>query len=82
MKAGRKILDLNCTTVKQLCKKQYVTASDLAHMTGVSIRTITKIFYTGVPTLRVQIRTVFRIAQALKVPVDSIIMQDDALRGA
>lgn len=75
--ATRRTLTIDCKKFAQLCRQRYMLSSDLAHESGITIRTIARLLYTGVPSLNVQIRTAYRLAQALHVPVDSILYQPD-----
>lgn len=75
--ATRRTLNIDCKKFAQLCRQRYMLSSDLAHASGITIRTIARLLYTGVPSLNVQIRTAYRLAQALHVPVDSILYQPD-----
>lgn len=75
--ATRRTLNIDCRKFAQLCRQRYMLSSDLAHASGITIRTIARLLYTGVPSLNVQIRTAYRLAQALHVPVDAILYQPD-----
>jgi transcriptional regulator with XRE-family HTH domain len=82
MKKRKLIID--CKALADLCIARYMTATDLAHASGITRRTITQILYTPAAGTTVQIKTAYRLAQALQVPVDAILYKsyDDSKEGA
>lgn len=73
----RKTLILDTRKLRDICRGRYLLTSDLADMTGLSVRNVNRIVYSD-NDVSVNLRTGYRIAQALNMPVDSIINRTES----